>query len=343
MSGLLLLSGPPVLLALPAPAGADRTLPAMTAEPVAPVAPPGAGSAALAFEDDFTHLPPPDASPKESAAAGLAGERAAMAPDGDEIRLVKTIEAHAAPPPTAPPPWAPAERLAPVGTAARSPLEPDPWSIMPARTLRRAGHHHLVRQQTPEDPADDLLTQAERERRPRPERAGPPPAEPLPAARHDLLILPSRPDFRASDQGVKALILWLDRSQLLRGPNVSSLEEFVGHPDHLHAEAWRARMLGGPDRDGQLIRLDAGLFAHQLFVDGEAPRGPPVVLSGLIGHRVTPGPLPFGPPGLVSTFWLALIGCRFPRVSDAVLARLHDILHLRPRQLASPHLGPPAP
>ena len=102
-------------------------------------------------------------------------------------------------------------------------------------------------------------------------------------------------------------------------------------------------MLGGADRAGQLIALRAGNFGHQLFVDGEAPKGPPVIISGLIGHRPKPGPVPFGPPGLEAAFWLALIGCRFPRVTDAVLARLHDILHLRPRQHAAPHVGPDRP
>ena len=308
----LALPAPPLLLALPAPADSGGTMqghPAALASPL--VAP------SLAFEDDFTDLGPalPPPSP--------ADER-------DTLRLVDTIATHIDPVVARPVPSAP---------APQRPPEPDPWLIMPARTLRRAGHRHLIRQREPEEPEDDLLTQAEREPRHTPERGTPTSAAPS-TLRHDILIVPSRPDFRASDQGVKALLLWLDRSQLLRAPQISSLEEFVGHPGHLHAEVWRARMLGGADGGGQLIALGAGGFAHQLFREGEAPKGPPVLLSGLIGHRTRPGPVPFGPPGLEAAFWLALVGSAFPRVTDAVLARLHDILHLRPGQHASPHAGP---
>jgi hypothetical protein len=210
---------------------------------------------------------------------------------------------------------------------------PNPWAIMPSRTLRGAGARHLVRKADPLDPSPTLQEQVQSEGAPAPR---PEATERL----WDLIIVPAQTGFRASEQGVKALVLYLDRSQLLRSPTVSTLEEFVGHPLHQTAEHWRARLRGpGAGDETRIVSLEPGEFAHQIFHEGAAPGGGPSVLRGHIGQRPRPMALPFGQEGREAAFWLALIGCRFDKPSRGFLERLHSILYLRPQVFAVPHDG----
>lgn len=214
---------------------------------------------------------------------------------------------------------------------------PNPWAIMPSRTLRGAGARHLIRKADPLEPAPTLQEKVESQgaEDPRPEAT---------QALWDLLIVPAQTGFRASDQGVKALVLYLDRSQLLRSPTVSTLEEFVGHPLHQTEEHWRARLRGGvASGETRIITLEPGEFSHQIFFEGAAPAGPSSVQRGHIGQRPRPMAVPFGPEGREAAFWLALTGCRFERPSRGFLERLHSILYLRPQVFAVPHRpAPPA-
>lgn len=207
--------------------------------------------------------------------------------------------------------------------------EPDPWSIMPSRTLRGAGLRRLSRHVDEPQVVETLKEKAEK---------GPVETAPVaaPVSLWDILILPSQDGFRTSEQGVKALILYLDRAQLLRSPTVLSLEEFVGHPQHGQGETWRQRMSGIED-DTRLISLAAGVFAHQIFYEGAAPVGDGAVKTAHIGTRSKPAGLPFGPADRQAAFWLALVGCRFDTPSRGFLERIHSILYLRPVVHVTPH------
>ncbi len=210
---------------------------------------------------------------------------------------------------------------------------PNPWAIMPSRTLRGAGARHLVRKADPLEPSPTLQEQVASEGAP----------APRPEAHErlwDLIIVPAQTGFRASEQGVKALVLYLDRSQLLRSPTVSTLEEFVGHPLHQTAEHWRERLRGpGGGDETRIVSLEPGEFSHQIFFEGAAPAGGPAVLRGHIGQRPRPMALPFGQESREAAFWLALVGCRFDKPSRGFLERMHSILYLRPQVFAVPHGG----
>jgi|GEM_PF-2807600 len=216
-------------------------------------------------------------------------------------------------------------------TIRRTVRAPDPWSIMPSRTLRGAGLRHL---QHRGDPLETPETLEERVAREGPDDAAPTTT----VALWNLLIVPTQPAFRASDQGVKALVLYLDRSQLLRSPTVSTLEEFVGHPLHSSEEHWKRRLHGGDeDAAAQLISLNPGVFSHQIFYEGAAPTGGPLIMEAHIGHGTKSKVVPFGPSDRAAAFWLALIGCRYDHVSRGFLERMHSILYLRPVVFAVPY------
>jgi hypothetical protein len=214
---------------------------------------------------------------------------------------------------------------------------PDPWAIMPSRTLRGAGFRPQVRSGDEELPPETLQERVERA------PAEPTPPRPAPVALWDVLIVPTQEGFRTSEQGIKALVLYLDRAQLLRSPTVLSLEEFVGHPLHIRPDNWRTRMRGGDGDDTRLITLEAGSFAHQIFYEGAAPKDGPAVQKAHIGTRSKPAPVPFGPENRLAAFWIALEGCRFSTPSRGFLERLHSILYLRPVVHAVPHHDIPSP
>ena len=129
----------------------------------------------------------------------------------------------------------------------------------------------------------------------------------------DLVIVPQMPTFRASEQGVKAVLGYLRNSQIL---------------------AARAEKLSD---EGVRIDLLPDAFSHLAFTEGQAPPGPPSIAEGTLWFGPKPLALAFGDPTRRTSFRLDLVGCRFPRLADAFLARLQQILYLRPEVIASPH------
>ncbi len=163
----------------------------------------------------------------------------------------------------------------------------------------------------PPDPAPRAPT-------PRP-RPAPRPREPLapkaaPAAAHDRIVVPQSPSFRAGTQGIMALVRFLQTSQLL---------------------AVRARQ---DLPDGSLVlELSPDVFAHQLFFEGAAPTGAPVLIEAWLRTSPTPTPARFGTPPRESCFAFELLGCRFPTLSEGMKARIHQILYLRPELICLDH------
>ena len=129
----------------------------------------------------------------------------------------------------------------------------------------------------------------------------------------DFLIIPSNPTFRASEQGVKAVITYLRTAQIL-----------VAKAEQIRPE-------------GTTVELLPDAFSHLAFTEGTAPQGPPSVLEGTLWFSSKPSPLPFGEPERTSCFRLEIIGARYPRLVEGFLLRLHQILHLRPEVVSTPH------
>lgn len=130
----------------------------------------------------------------------------------------------------------------------------------------------------------------------------------------DLLIAPQLPSFRASEQGVKAVISYLRATQILTAKQQKTF------PDGSTA-----------------IELLPDVFVHLAFTDeGGAPPGPPCIAEAYLWFGPKPAKLPFGPPR-ESCFRLELVGVRYPRVSDAFVARLNSILYLRAEVHPVPH------
>lgn len=130
----------------------------------------------------------------------------------------------------------------------------------------------------------------------------------------DLIIVPQLPGFRASEHGIKAVVGYLRTTQILTAKHQKSL----------------------PD-GATVVELLPDVFVHLAFFDdGGAPPGPPAIAEALLWSGVKPAPLPFGPKR-EACFRLELVGVRFPRVSDAFLARLNSILYLKAELVAVPH------
>ena len=152
--------------------------------------------------------------------------------------------------------------------------------------------------------------------RPRPP---PRPREPLvpagaPEAAHDLIVVPQSPSFRASTHGVMALVRFLQTSQLL---------------------AVRAQQ--DLPNGGLLLELSPDAFAHQLFFEGAAPTGAPVLIEAWLRTSPSPTPTRFGNPPRETCFALEILGCRFPALSEGMKARIHQILYLRPELVRVDH------
>lgn len=128
------------------------------------------------------------------------------------------------------------------------------------------------------------------------------------------MLVPQLPSFRASDQGVKAVVSYLRSTQILTAK---------------HQKAYPDGAVG--------IELLPDVFCHLAFTDeGSAPAGPPCIAEGYLWFGPKPMKLPFG-PARESCFRLELVGVRYPRVSEAFLARLHSILYLKGEQHPEPH------
>lgn len=133
------------------------------------------------------------------------------------------------------------------------------------------------------------------------------------AATTDYIILPQNPGFRVSEQGVKSLVTYMRTAQIL----VAKPEKSVAN--------------------GAVIELLPDVFSHLAFMEGNAPSGPPSILEGTLWFGNKPAPLPFGDVTRTTCFRIELVGARFDRLADAFLARLHQILHLRPEALVIAH------
>jgi len=129
----------------------------------------------------------------------------------------------------------------------------------------------------------------------------------------DFVIVPQSATFRASEQGVKALVTYLRTAQIL-----------VAKAEQVRPE-------------GTTVELLPDVFSHLAFTEGAAPPGAPSVLEGTLWFANKPAPLPFGDAARTSCFRVDLVGARYPRLVEAFVARLHQILHLRPEVLAAPH------
>ena len=175
-----------------------------------------------------------------------------------------------------------------------------------------------VPRRTPEIPADPRT--AFRHRRPTTPQVGPrtradQPTEAKAADAHvsDLLIVPKMAAFRVSDQGIKALVTYLRTAQIL----VAKVQK--------------------PFAEGIALELLPDTFSHLAFAEGAAPPGEPSILEGLLWFGTKPQPLPFGDAERKCCFRLELLGNRYPKPNEAFLARLNQILHLRPEVIAVPH------
>jgi len=130
----------------------------------------------------------------------------------------------------------------------------------------------------------------------------------------DLLIVPQLPSFRASEQGVKAVVGYLRSTQILT------------------AKGQKA----GPD-GSMTIELLPDVFVHLAFYDeGGAPPGPPCIAESRLWFGPKPVALPFG-ADRASCFRLELVGVRSSMVSPGFIARLNSILYLKAEVLAVPH------
>jgi hypothetical protein len=130
----------------------------------------------------------------------------------------------------------------------------------------------------------------------------------------DIVIVPQLPTFRASEQAIKSLVSYLRATQILVAKHQKS------YPDTATG-----------------IELLPDVFSHLAFTDeGSAPTGPPCIAEGYLWFGPKPMKLPFG-PARESCFRLDLVGVRYPRVSDAFVARLNSMLYLRAEVHAVPH------
>jgi hypothetical protein len=130
----------------------------------------------------------------------------------------------------------------------------------------------------------------------------------------DMLIIPQLAGFRASEQGVKAVLGYLRSTQILVAK---------------HQKIFADGAIG--------VELLPDVFSHLAFTDeGSAPAGPPCIAEGYLWFGPKAAKLPFG-PARESCFRLELVGVRYPRVSPAFLARLHSILYLKAELHPVPH------
>lgn len=140
---------------------------------------------------------------------------------------------------------------------------------------------------------------------------------------HDFVIVPGNPAFRASEQGVKALITYLRTAQILAAKAQKITEQ------------------------GTTIELLPDVFSHLAFMEGQAPQGLPSVLEGTVWFGPKAVALPYGDGTRMAAFRLELVGARFSRLAEAFVARMHQILYLRPEVLSAAHdparLRGPAP
>jgi len=130
---------------------------------------------------------------------------------------------------------------------------------------------------------------------------------------HDHVLVPGNPGFRASEQGIKALLTYLRTAQIM----APKAQRTVG--------------------DETFIELLPDAFAYLVFTEGMAPAGLPAMLEGTLWFGPKAVALPFPDPTRHTLFRLEIVGCRFARVAEAFMARVHQILLLKPEVLTTAH------
>lgn len=220
-------------------------------------------------------------------------------------------------------PETPTQARAPVETRAPVTLDLEPRAPISSPTPHTPSHDLFGEKPPPQgrprtQPEVQVDPRTVFKQRGRPTRLEPRAATPtLPLADQavtDLMIVPQLPSFRASEQGIKAVINYLRATQILTAKQQKSF------PDGSVA-----------------IELLPDVFVHLAFTDeGGAPPGAPCIAEASLWFGPKQAPLPFGPTR-ESCFRLELVGVRYPRVSDAFVARLNSILYLRAEVHPVPH------
>lgn len=135
--------------------------------------------------------------------------------------------------------------------------------------------------------------------------------------RYDVLIVPGKPGFRLSDQGVAALVRYLGVSQRL------VLRERVS------GDGWTE------------LYFDPDLFAHYLFVESDAG-DLPALDEAVLRFGATSCTVPYGEhAGKPAYVYFELVGARFSGVTRELRDRLQQMLYMRPQVSARPFVPLP--
>jgi|GEM_PF-3024370 len=135
--------------------------------------------------------------------------------------------------------------------------------------------------------------------------------------RYDVMIVPGKPGFRLSDQGVAALVRYLGVSQLL-----VAREQVTG-------DGWVE------------LYFDPDLFAHHLFVDA-AGGDAPALDEAVVRFGTASCTIPYGDEaGKPTCVYIELVGALYPTINDELRDRLQQMLYMRPKVSARPFMPLP--
>ncbi|MFT7583087.1 MAG: hypothetical protein ACI9MR_004773 [Myxococcota bacterium] len=138
-------------------------------------------------------------------------------------------------------------------------------------------------------------------------------------ARYDVMIVPGKPGFKCSKHGVKALLSNLAMTQLM-----------VPRSEHAEEE-WTE------------IYLEPDLFAHHVFLEGNAP-AQPIWQQAVLRVGQAPCELAYGDPGWAVYVYLEILGSTLETPHTEFMDRLNQILYLHPKSYTRAHVArnPPA-
>lgn len=139
------------------------------------------------------------------------------------------------------------------------------------------------------------------------------------AERFDVLILAGFRGQQFTERAIRSLVDWLAFTQ-------------IAQPSEVHEadDAWT-----------ELV-LQSDIASHMIFEEGPAPEPQPTFLEAVIGWGRAGRTVDYGDPGAEVGFLLEFRGCLFEWPSDDLLARLHQMLYLRPEAFRREHEGLPA-
>ena len=126
------------------------------------------------------------------------------------------------------------------------------------------------------------------------------------------VLVPRHRAQRVSTVGLKATAEWL---------SFGSFATVVAHDSD---EGWTS------------YRLSPGPYAHNLFVEGEAPSDTPAFTALVLAAGDTPRELALGEGADSVYFYLRIEGCAFDSVLDALSERLHQIMVVRTETFSAP-------